>query len=198
MARKKKRYSTEPMRKEITELSVHIPILILRKSVGKLIEFINLHQHQDVARQFIIDQKYRLTKCRPEILNILTSISVRIEDMQQTWGFDDNVIAFDDKATIRASGLLSTRFRCYTHGGDKNLENYTSIDGKKIFTNHEAILLRDILRSIIFMQENKKSIIENIQEEKQVAEILSRYEPRPFNEVNNGKARATRNSKSSS
>lgn len=172
MAKKKRFLKNEPGYEQIMHIKPHILVLLLRKSVGKLIEYINLHDFSSIARDDIIEQKYLLSKCRPEVLNIFTSITVRIEQLcfQRAWD-TDRVIVLNDTAA-------GTTFRCYHTVDDENIHKFASIDGKKVFTNLEARMFKKILCSLLHMHENRESVLSDIREQAEIQSIFDMYQPR--------------------
>jgi hypothetical protein len=60
---------------EIFEIHRHLHLLILRKSAGKLLEYVKHFDKRKDATRHIINTKYQLNKCRPEVLAILIAMA---------------------------------------------------------------------------------------------------------------------------
>lgn len=162
-----KRNFQEARKDEIDEIEKNLLILILRKSAGMMKEYVSLHNNKNKARRKILEYKYKLSKVRPEVLDMMTSISVRLDDIIiNQLASSSMAYVFDDKQT-------ETRFRYYVV--DKNHEKFYNVNSQKIFNSEEAILFVELTKSIYSMKERQHVLYTHIKNEKATDEIFKAY-----------------------
>jgi hypothetical protein len=150
--------------KKIFDITQHLHILILRKSAGKLLEFVNAHSSRKYGSNKIINIKYELSKCRPEVLNIFLAMAKDPKRFEIEMTYTEKRIAFKDTVN-------STRFRAHCWG--KNLYQVT-INGENFLTNNEMEIMWKIASSLDIMRKNEYKLekeLKSLEKQNNVFEI---------------------------
>lgn len=149
--RKKIPEHKEPNQYDIIEMQMHIPVFLLRGSTWSLKNFIDLYERKDNARKFIISIKYDLSKCRPEILNIFSTMASR----PRTFKLELDSTGYAKYYTLHDT-MTNMRFRTRTssHGTPRLVR----CDGVEMFDIHESEMFVLLCESLNHLQERHDEI----------------------------------------
>ncbi len=138
--------------KEIFDIHRHLHLLVLRKSAGKLLEYTRHFNKRQDASKHIINTKYQLSKCRPEVLAILLAMA---RDPKR-FVFRDTTS--DKRMVLDDSAYEKMYFQIYDFSSSYDsvqpvLKIY--INGEVFLTDHEQLMMYKVIRSLDHMRNNE-------------------------------------------
>lgn len=160
---------------EVLELYQHLIVLILRKSTKKLNEYISMFDNKSDAIKTIIELKYQLAKCRPELINILVIMSKNPKRFQ----FDNDIIAklrlidTENNTEFVIYNFSSRNIYGLTSKSIINPNIHTYINGQQFLSKHEELLFYNVVHSLKIMSLNEYKLQEELkmlEEQKNVFE----------------------------
>lgn len=164
---KRKPYKQEKNIDLILESISHLPILLLRKSSHRLRIFVNLFENKDLARRLIYEAKWKISLCRPEVLNIFTAMARRPETFGEDASFaSDRQIYIVDK---------TNNLRFHVRKGTEGVVNRATCNGHSMFNQEEADMLWHFMFSIRTIINRTNAILQDIVAEKAIDKIFSAY-----------------------
>lgn len=161
----------------------HCTLLLLRKNVVKLMDFIKYAEDKDLARAYIIELKYIISKASPEFIKLVRILAI-----------DSNRIKFKEFDGFRTMDFShnSTRFRLAM-----NRSRYTAVNDsywisfadsqpwmmQGIEFNHikydatetELYLFADVILSIMEMNRNDAELLQDLNNRNGIEEVLNKY-----------------------
>lgn len=139
----------EEKKPEIDEIEKHLHILVLRKSAWKLLQYVSLFKRKKLATSAIIDVKYELSKCRPEVLNILIAMANDPERFE----FD---VTSDRHRKILVDSKNRTRFQIFnfSSSADRVIPSIY-VNAEKFLSDDENMVLFKIVESLYSMKKNQ-------------------------------------------
>ncbi|EBS4516744.1 hypothetical protein DQT32_04950 [Salmonella enterica subsp. enterica serovar Braenderup] len=157
---------------QIQAIDKHLHILVLRKSAAKLTEYINLHgKKRKIAIRKIIDIKYELSKCRPEVIAILCAMASNPKRFKFRDTFDDKRMALDDTAYERMY------FQIYNFSSNPlKINPKVYINSKEFLEDHEEEILFKVVRSLDNMRQNEYRLQEELQALEEQKNVFETYQ----------------------
>jgi hypothetical protein len=156
----------------ILEIEQHIHILVLRKSVAKLREYLDAfgnRRKQGINR--ILETKYEFSKCRPEVLAIILAMAKDPKRFKFRDTSDDIRMVLDDTAYERMY------FQIYNFSSNPNRINpKVYINSKEFLTDHEEIVLFKVVRSMDMMRKNEYRLQEELQALEEQKNVFETYQ----------------------
>lgn len=158
--------------KEIFEIHQHLHILVLRKSAAKLLEYTNHFKKSKDGVRHIINTKYELSKCRPEVLAILIAMARDPKRFEFRSTTVDERMVFDDMAYEKMYFQVYN-FRSGANPNDRPLIKIY-INGENFLTEHESLMMFKIVCSLNTMRKNQYNLqqeLEKLEVQKNVFQI---------------------------
>lgn len=144
------------------EISVHKHILLLRKSAGKLSQFMDCFITTKYPAQRLIEIKYHFSQCRSEVLAMMEGMA----NDPKRFKFKPT---FSDEHKILEDTLNGISFAYYQYDTYKALY----INGKEFLTKIELECMGSVINSMYIMHENEYKLqqeLEILEEQKIVFE----------------------------
>lgn len=136
-------------------ISKHKHILLLRKSAGKLRQFIDCFVTTKYPAQRLIEIKYHFSKCRPEVLAIMEAMAK-----------DPKRFEFTSSTSVRKhfiDTLHGTEFQYYDFSSNENIIlPHLSINGKEFLTKIELECISAVIMSLDEMRINEYKLQEEL------------------------------------
>lgn len=160
---------------EIFEIHQHLPLLVLRKSAGKLLEYTRYFNKRKDAARNIINTKYQLSMCRPEVLAILTAMARDPKRFEFRATTEDSRMVFDDTA------YEEMYFQIYNFRSGYEYNRYHDnpapkvyINGEEFLSKHEELMMFKVVQSLNHMRKNEYKLqreLEKLEVQTNVFEI---------------------------
>lgn len=147
--RVKKRYTN--VSKECSDILIHLPMLVLRKSVGQLMELQSLCPTKNMLSTEIINVKYEISKCRMEVVNIISAMANDYTRFEIDSMYPLIYRVHDTK----------TKTHFTMHNWSSSYETILpeiSINGEKFLTNDETKILASVIISLHTISRNEFKI----------------------------------------
>lgn len=161
--------------KEIFDIHRHLHLLVLRKSAGKLLEYTRYFNKRKDASRHIINTKYQLSKCRPEVLAILTAMARNPKRFEFRDTTEDSRMVLDDTAYEQMYFQIYNFRSGYNHDPDKDSPlPKIYINGEEFLTDHEELMMFRVVRSLDHMRQNEYKLqqeLEKLEVQNSVFEI---------------------------
>ncbi|UYE98571.1 hypothetical protein XbC2_142 [Xanthomonas phage XbC2] len=161
--------------KEIFDIHRHLHLLVLRKSAGKLLEYTRYFNKRKDASKHIINIKYELSKCRPEVLAILFAMARDPKRFVFRDTTEDSRMVLDDTAYEKMYFQIYNFRSGYDHNPDKdNPLPKIYINGEEFLTDHEELMMFRVVRSLDHMRQNEYKLqqeLEKLEVQNHVFEI---------------------------
>ncbi|AQW88669.1 hypothetical protein FDH34_gp144 [Serratia phage BF] len=152
------------------EIHQHLHILVLRKSAGKLIEYIMQFRNKKQATNAIIQTKYELSKCRPEVLAMMLSMA---KDPRR-FKFADTTC---DSRMVLNDTVHGTYFQIYNFSSNPN--RYLPkvyINSKEFLNDNEEMVLFKIVKSMNMMRNNEYKLQEELKTLEEQENVFQIYQ----------------------
>lgn len=161
--------------KEIFDIHRHLHLLVLRKSAGKLLEYTRYFNKRKDASRHIINTKYELSKCRPEVLAILLAMARDPKRFEFRSTTEDSRMVLDDSAYEQMYFQIYNFRSGYGHDPDRNEPSVKIyINGEEFLTDHEELMMFRVVRSLDHMRKNEYKLqqeLEKLEVQNHVFEI---------------------------
>ncbi|SOK58417.1 hypothetical protein [Yersinia phage fHe-Yen9-04] len=152
------------------DIHQHLYILVLRKSAGKLIEYIMQFKNRKEATNAIISVKYELSKCRPEVLNILLAMA---KDPKR---FEFSTLSTNDRMFF-VDNVNGTNFRIYDFSSNpKKIIPNVTINNDDFLTSNEELVMYKIAKSMIIMRNNQYKLQEELRKLEEQNNVFKIYQ----------------------
>lgn len=157
----------------IVEIEQHIHILVLRKSVAKLREYVNAYgtKNSNAGVKKILDTKYEISKCRSEVISILSAMAKN----PKRFKFRDTI--FDERMAIDDTQYENMNFQIYNFSSNPNrLRPRVYINSKNFLTDHEELIFYKVVNSLRIMCKNEYRLQQELQTLEEQQNVFETYQ----------------------
>lgn len=157
----------------IVEIEQHIHILVLRKSAAKLREYIKAYGTNNSKNgvKKILDTKYEISKCRPEVISILSAMAKN----PKRFKFRDTI--FEERMALDDTQYENMSFQIYNFSSNNSIiRPKVYINGKEFLTDHEELVLYKVVNSMRMMCRNEYRLQEELQTLEEQKNVFETYQ----------------------
>lgn len=157
----------------IVEIEQHIHILVLRKSVSKLREYVKAYGTNNSKNgvKKILDTKYEISKCRPEVINILSAMAKN----PKRFKFRDTI--FDERMALDDTEYENMSFQLYNFSSNPNIiRPHVYINSKNFLTDHEEMVFYKVVNSMREMCRNEYRLQDELKTLEEQNNVFKTYE----------------------
>ncbi|AFC21596.1 hypothetical protein GAP32_146 [Cronobacter phage vB_CsaM_GAP32] len=148
-------YVSDAAEEQAREIGCHKHILLLRKSAGKLRQYVDCFVNTKFPTQRLIEIKYEFSKCRPEVLAMMESMA---KDPRRF-----NFESLDTHRKVFVDTLHGTRFQYYDFSSNPNIVIPTLyINGREFLSKIELQCISSVINSLSVMHENEYKLQEEL------------------------------------
>ena len=155
------------------EIHQHLYILILRKSAGKLLQYLNCFEKPQYGSENIIEIKYNFSKCRPEVLA-----------MMEAMARDPKRFRFDSSDNLRKvlyDDVHGTHFQYYNFSSNPNRVNpKLYINGHEFLNQNELQCISSVILSLDTMCKNEYKFQEDLKRLEEQNNVFAIYKNEKF------------------
>lgn len=162
----------------------HCTLLLLRNNVVKLLDFIKYAENKDLARAYIIQLKYIISKANPDFVKLIRTLAIDTENIKfnefdgfRTFSFSHNRTKF--RMSIRRERYGAVHEREYWISTAKTepwmMQGIEFNNIKYNATETEMYLFADVILSILAMNRNEAELLQDLNNRNGIEAVLNKY-----------------------
>ncbi len=162
-------FVSEQSKEMAREIGYHKHILLLRKSAGKLRQYMDCFVTTQYPAARLIEIKYHFSKCRSEVLAIMEAMA---KDPKRF-----NFQSSDTNRKVFTDTVHGTIFQYYDFSSDRNkIVPKLYINGREFLTKIELECIASVINSMDSMRENEYKLQEELKALEEQENVFQIYQ----------------------
>lgn len=162
-------FVSEQAKEMAKEIGYHKHILLLRKSAGKLRQFMDCFVTTQYPAGRLIEIKYHFSQCRPEVLAIMEAMA---KDPKR-FEFESS----DTNRKVFVDTVHGTRFQYYDFSSNRSrVLPKLYINGREFLTKIELDCIASVINSMDVMRQNEYKLQEELKALEEQENVFQIYQ----------------------